>query len=49
VSSRELEALVGIKITAKHEMVLGPGGRLFGRSGDEWFEYPPYPAPCSTG
>jgi len=38
VTTKELEALTGIKITAKMVMVLH-GDRLFGRDGADWFEY----------
>ena len=43
LSRRELAALTGIEITAKHEFILC-GERLWHREAEGWREYEPAPA-----
>ena len=43
LSRVELEDVAGFTITAKMVFVLTAGGDLYGRAGDDWYLYPPYP------
>jgi hypothetical protein len=46
MTTKELEALAGIKLGARVEFVL-LGRRLFRRVDGGWEEYPPYPEPVA--
>lgn len=44
MTTDELQKRTGLKLAPKVVFVLA-GPQLFGRDGDSWFEYPPYPQP----
>jgi hypothetical protein len=43
LTREEVEERTGIKVTPKMVFVLAADGDLYGRVGDEWYIYPPYP------
>lgn len=48
LSTREVEAIVGVKLSAKVE-VASRGERSFHRVGSGWLEYPTYPEVADAG